>query len=190
MSHIKLAVAPLPEIIRAIDPAQLDNPTPCADWDVRALVNHLLFWGPPQVGAGRKVLIAPPGDSEQDADLTSGDWVTALQAHFDDLAAAWGEPEAWEGNTQLDASMEMPAAVIGGMVVGEVVVHGWDLARATGQHPQWDPELLDWLLEETNGMADQAREMGLFGPEIQVRTSASTLDKIVALTGRDPNWVA
>jgi uncharacterized protein (TIGR03086 family) len=191
MSEAKLvarAVAPLPEIINAIEPSQLGNRTPCADWDVRTLVNHLLFWGPPQVGAGRKELIPPPGDSEHEANLTSGDWATALTNHFDSLATAWGEPSAWEGNTRLDGSSEMPAAVIGGMVVGEVVVHGWDLARATGQQPQWDPELLDYLLQEATGMAEQARQMGLFGPEVTVPASASTVDRILGITGRDPDW--
>jgi uncharacterized protein (TIGR03086 family) len=83
--------------------------------------------------------------------------------------------------------MELPAPMIGGMVLAEVVVHGWDLARATGQHPVWPGELLAAVLDEVAKTAAQGREMGVYGPEVKVPDDAPVLDRILGLTGRDPN---
>ncbi|MQA12496.1 MAG: TIGR03086 family protein [Pseudonocardiaceae bacterium] len=182
------AAGPLMEIIRNIKPDQLNARTPCAEYDVRKLVNHLLFWGPSLEGAARKESVPPPAGAETDLDLTDGDWAATLEAHIDRIVAAWSEPGAWQGSTQMGGPMELPASMIGGMLVGELVVHGWDLARATGQRPVWDDDLVEYLHEETARHAEQGREMGVYGPEVTVPASASTLDRIVGLTGRDPNW--
>jgi uncharacterized protein (TIGR03086 family) len=81
---------------------------------------------------------------------------------------------------------DLPAALVGGMVVAELVVHGWDLARATGRQPAWDDDLLAYLYDEVAKTAEQGREMGVYGPEVAVPASASLLDRTLALTGRDP----
>jgi uncharacterized protein (TIGR03086 family) len=82
----------------------------------------------------------------------------------------------------------MPAELIGGMVVGELVVHGWDLAKAVGVVPLWPDDVLAFLHGAAAGMAQQARDMGIFGPEVPVPADAPVLDRIVAITGRDPGW--
>lgn len=84
--------------------------------------------------------------------------------------------------------MELPASLIGGMIVGELVVHGWDLARATSQRPTWDQELIAYLHEEVMTTAEQGREMGAYGPEVAIPASSSTLDRVLGLTGRNPGW--
>jgi uncharacterized protein (TIGR03086 family) len=81
----------------------------------------------------------------------------------------------------------MPAHMIGGMVLGELVVHGWDLARATGRHSAWNEELLGFLHQEVAKTAEMGREMGVYGPEVPVADTASTLDRTLALTGRNPS---
>lgn len=181
------AAAPVVQVVREIKPDQLGSPTPCAEYDVRELVNHLLVWGPPQEGAARKEIV-PPAGSEADLDLTGGDWAGDLEAHIDRLVAAWSEPAAWTGVTHLGGPTEMPAALVGSMVAGELVVHGWDLARATGQHVEWDDDLVAHLLDEMGKTAELGREMGIFGPEVAVPATASTMDRLLALTGRDPGW--
>lgn len=186
--HIAQAAPPLLEIIRNIKPDQLGAPTPCAEFDVRTLVNHLLFWGPSLVGAAGKEEVAPPAEEEAALDLTGGDWAAALSAHVDRVVAAWGEPAAWEGVTTMGGPTELPAELVGGMVVGELVVHGWDLARATGQRPEWTEELLEYVRGEVARSADQGRAMGIYGPEVGVPATASTLDRALALSGRDPGW--
>lgn len=181
------AAAPLAGLIRDITPDQLSTQTPCAEYDVRKLVNHLLFWGPSVDGAGRKEAVAPPAGAETDLDLTRGDWRAALDAQVERTVATWSRPGAWEGTTHMGAA-ELPAPLVGAMVVGELVLHGWDLARATGQHPAWDDDLIAYLHEETAKNAGNGREMGFYGPEVPIPASSPLLDRLLGLTGRDPAW--
>ncbi|CCH34627.1 TIGR03086 family metal-binding protein [Actinosynnema sp. NPDC047251] len=176
-----LAAAPVLEIIDAITPDQLDAPTPCAEYDVRRLIGHLLFWGPSLEAAARKEAVTPAG-AEADVDLT--DWRPRLRAQLERTAAAWSAPEAWQGVTVLGSPNEMPAAMIGGMTVGEIVVHGWDLATAVDRTPSWDVEVLEFVHADLVGSAPVAREMGLFGPEVPVAEDAPLLDRLLGLTGR------
>jgi uncharacterized protein (TIGR03086 family) len=83
--------------------------------------------------------------------------------------------------------MEMPASTIGGMVLGEFVIHGWDLARATGQRPQWPAGPLEFLWDETVKIAEMGRDMGVYGPAVPVPDAAPVLDRILGLTGRNPD---
>lgn len=184
--RIAPAAATFTAVVDAVPDDRLAAPTPCADYDVAALVGHLLHWGPSLVGAAEKVVVPPPEGPEAPADPAT--WRSDLAAHVDRLVAAWSRPEAWEGTTHMGGPMEMPADLVGGMVVGELVVHGWDLARATGQHPAWDDDLLVWLAAEVARTADVGRQMGVYGPEVAVPADAPPLDRALALTGRDPAW--
>lgn len=152
------AAGPLMEIIHRIKPEQLDAPTPCAEFDVRALVNHLLFWGPSLAGSAHKESVPPPADAN--VKLSEGEWAAALEAQLDRIVVAWREPDAWQGTTYMGGTTELPASMVGGMVVGELVVHGWDLARATGQRQTWPEDLLRYLHAEVAKIAEQGREMG------------------------------
>ncbi|MBB5806269.1 uncharacterized protein (TIGR03086 family) [Saccharothrix ecbatanensis] len=183
---IDQAVTTALEVVENIKPDQLDAPTPCAEFDVRKLVNHLLFWGPSLAGAGRKQQVAPVAESESEVDLAAGDWAADLTAYFRTVASAWGEPSSWTGMTSVGSPEEMPAEVIGAMVVSEVVVHTWDLARATGQTPTWDAGLLAFVHTDLAATAPMGRDMGLYGPEVPVPADAPLVDRIVGLTGRTP----
>jgi len=176
---IARAAAPLLEIVHNIKPADLAAPTPCPDWDVRALVNHLLHWGPSLEGAARKEEVPP-------AENTRADWAEALAAQVSRTVDAWAEPSAWEGTTRMGGPTDLLAALVGGMVATEFVVHGWDLARATGQQPTWDDDLIAFVHDEVAKTAAQGREMGVYGTEVPVPADASLLDRTLALTGRDP----
>jgi len=68
------------------------------------------------------------------------------------------------------------------------LVHGWDLGRASGQRPEWDDDVLEFALDEVAKTADQGRAMGVYGAEVVVPDGASTLDRVLGLTGRDPRW--
>jgi uncharacterized protein (TIGR03086 family) len=182
------AAAAFTRILRDVTPDQFEAPTPCADYDVRRLINHLLFWGPSLEGAARKQSVPPAGQSEADVDLTGSDGAGALQAHVDGLVDAWSLPGAWDGLTWMGGPTRMPAALVGGMVVGELVVHGWDLARATGRPFTVDDDLLGYLRDEVAKIAEEGRAMGVFGPEVTVPATAPLLDQVLALTGRDPHW--
>jgi uncharacterized protein (TIGR03086 family) len=190
MSHLSTAAEAMASVVRAITPAQLTNPTPCTDFDVRALVNHLLFWGPSLEAAGRKEVVPPPAPAESDVDLTTADWRGVLLTQLDRMVEAWTPQDAWEGATRIVGPTETPSRVIGGMIVCELAVHSWDLATATGGTLELDAELLAHLHQEVTAGAEQGRQMGVYGPEVPVSASAPTLDRILGLTGRDPAWVS
>jgi uncharacterized protein (TIGR03086 family) len=82
----------------------------------------------------------------------------------------------------------MPADLLGGMVLGEFVLHGWDLARALDVPIAFSDDVLRLLYAEVARSADQGREMGVYGPEIIVPGDAPLLDRVLALSGRDPHW--
>ncbi|MFD6392175.1 TIGR03086 family metal-binding protein [Nocardia sp. NPDC060259] len=186
--RVARAAEPLSKLLRTITPDRLAAPTPCTEFDVRALLNHLLFWGPSLIGAARKEAIAPPAAAESEVDLTESDWAAALDTQLDNLATAWRNPDAWQGVTHMGGPMQLPAPLVGGMVVGELIVHGWDLSRALGATARWDDDLLRYAFDETAATADQGRQMGIYGPEIPVAPDAPLLDRVLGLTGRDPAW--
>lgn len=180
------AAAPIVEIVRGLDTGRLGAPTPCAGYDVRALLHHMLFWGPVLASAARKAPTAPPAADEADLNLVVGDWRAALDALFADLVDAWSDPASWEGTTSMGGPTDLPASVVGGMAVGELVVHGWDLGRALDLRPTWDERVLEFVHREVLGTAEMGRQMGVYGPEVPVPTTAPTLDRLLGATGRDP----
>jgi uncharacterized protein (TIGR03086 family) len=182
------AAGAMAAVVRTITDDQLTSKTPCTEYDVRALVNHLLFWGPSLAGGGRKESIAPPATAESDVDLTAGDWRGDLLAVLDTIASSWAPPAAWEGEASMGTPHLLPAPVLGDMIIGELAVHGWDLAVATGQRLDLPADLLAHLHDAVSVSAEQGREMGLFGPEVAVPADAPPLDRVLALTGRDPAW--
>jgi uncharacterized protein (TIGR03086 family) len=82
----------------------------------------------------------------------------------------------------------LPAALVGGMALGEIVLHGWDLARATGQSPTWDDDVVAFLYREVERTAELGRQVKAYGPEVPVPETAPPLDRALGLSGRDPNW--
>jgi uncharacterized protein (TIGR03086 family) len=182
------AAAPLVTIARGVKPDQLDAPTPCTEFTVRRLVNHLLYWGPSLEAAGHKTFVPPPAAGERETDLATADWADRLTEHADKLVAAWRDPAAWEGVAAMGGPNELPAAMIGGMVVVDLVVHGWDLAVATGQRGEWDADVLAFTWREVAKTAQQGRDMGVYGPEVGIPDTATPLDRILGMTGRDPTW--
>lgn len=155
---------------------------------MRALVNHLLFWGPSLAGAGRKESVPQPAAAEADVDLAADHWRGRLLALLDDITSSWAPRSDWEGETSMGTPQTLPAPVKGEMIVGELAVHGWDLAVATGQRRELPAELLAHLHDTMFAGVEQGREMGTYGPEVAVPADAPTLDRILGLTGRDPAW--
>ncbi len=83
----------------------------------------------------------------------------------------------------------MPAEVMGLVALNEVAVHGWDLARATGQDYDLEPEIVAVLTAfDGQDADDQAAREGLYGPVVAAAEDAAPLDRLIAITGRDPRW--
>jgi uncharacterized protein (TIGR03086 family) len=124
------------------------------------------------------------------ADQLSTDWRERLPRQLADLAAAWRDPAAWDGETEV-AGARLPATVMGVVAADEVLVHGWDLAVATGQPYRADPEVAAAVLHQVTMLTQPGMEdlrNGQFGPVVPVPDDAPVLDRILGLTGRDPGW--
>ncbi|KPC62270.1 TIGR03086 family metal-binding protein [Streptomyces chattanoogensis] len=169
---------------------QLDAPTPCEEYAVRHLLGHLVGLTGAFRDVARKHLgpatSTPPGDAVPD--VTAG-WREDLARNLDEMAAAWREPDAWTGETQA-GGVTLPGAVAGRIALNELVLHGWDLARATGQDYAPDPAglgvsyaLLTSWTEESGGAPGPA-----FAAPAPVAADAPLLDRVVALSGRRPDW--
>ncbi len=167
----------------------LTAPTPCAGYDVRGLLNHLLYWGPWLLAAGRREDPPIPAVGEAEAALVTADWRADLEKQTETLVEVFGTPSAWTGTTSL-GSAPMPSAVVGAMVLGEFVLHGWDLARASGRSCSYAPEAATAVYESALAMGEQARSMGVYGPEVAVGAGASPLERALGAAGRDPGWTA
>ncbi|MCO8269196.1 TIGR03086 family metal-binding protein [Actinoplanes sp. TRM 88003] len=171
------AFAATTKVVRDVDPGQLGAPTPCTEWDVRTLLNHLLLVAEALESAGR----GEPVPDEHWAGTATSDFGVRAQA----ATTAWAVPAAWDRPVRMGA-MPMPAPLAVSMLVSDVVIHGWDLARATGQHFGCDDDVAEMALGFLTGMGDQGRAMGIFAAEVEVGEDASVLDRVVALSGRRP----
>jgi|GEM_PF-170950 len=170
--------------VRAVSADQWSAPTPAAEWDVRALVNHVLSenqWVPPLLEG---LTIAEVGDrfeGDQLGDDPFSAWTDVVVAA---LAACKAD----------DVPLRVVHVSFGDItgedylaqVTTDHVVHTWDLARATGGDEHLDPELVDFALGYLEPQADDWRAAGAFGPAVRVPPGADRQTELLALTGRDP----
>src|SRR5664280_385370 len=154
------------KLVAGLTPAELDAPSPCAGWDVRATLNHML-------GATWMFTLV------NQASL-------AVTAAAKENLASWRQPGAFEGDRTYFFGT-FPATGAAMLNLGEVVVHNWDVAKATGQELVIDPAvgqmIYDWGVSIP---LDDFRDHGAFGPEVAVPASASIVDRLVGLLGRQP----
>lgn len=188
---LRLAADEALPVIRAIRDDQLQGPTPCSEYDVRTLVNHLFH-----VLVQFRKLAAKQNDefgTPPDYVGQGDDWRERFAKAADDLVAAWSEPGAEEGTT---GSMNLPARVVGSMALTDLTVHAWDLARATGQEYQPAGRALG-VLRHLQGlfvdMVPTGRKMGAFGepfplPEGEAAAGLTAFDRLLAEIGRNPGW--
>lgn len=153
-------------------------PTPCADFDVHQLSEHLLGVLAMSEYAAKKEAL--PADAP--TTLTEAPWVV-YPPLLDRLAAAWAEPGAWEGETSFGPNT-FPAPFAGMITIMELTVHGWDLATATGQPFSADDDVVATAAAIAGQIAEGARANGSFGPEVEPVTDAAPLERLLALTGR------
>jgi uncharacterized protein (TIGR03086 family) len=171
---------------------QLDRPTPCRAFDVAQLLDHLALVGPriAALGRGHADYSTNTGGTEgwRPADITN-----LFSGAVADAETAWADPESLERMLTLPWAT-LPGAAVLTMYVSELTVHTWDLAKATGQQPEWDPSVLETSLAfmhehlsaDIRGDASDAAVP--FAPVVLVTSGASLIDQLVAWTGRDPAW--
>ena len=193
MSNVDLAPAArqLGDLVAGVTDAELARPTPCPAYTLGDLIEHiggtaLAFTAAARKDTGRRADRAPAGDASR---LEPG-WRERIPRDLAVLAAAWSEPGAWTGMTRI-AGGEAPADVVGLSAADELIVHGWDLARATGQPYAGDPEALEAARGFLAMFASPDAPAGPdvpFGPARPLADDAPLLDQVLALAGRDVAW--
>ncbi|WP_040798820.1 TIGR03086 family metal-binding protein [Nocardia higoensis] len=183
------ATSTLESVVAGIRDDQLDASTPCAETSVRTLLMHVLGLAE----AFRQAATKESLGRSQAPDLAAlpdlpPDWRPRITEQLRALAAAWRAPEAWDGETEAGGVREV-ASVMAAIALDELVVHGWDLARATGLPFRCADSHAEVLLEMLRGTPPEGVP-GLFGPSVAVSHDAPPLDRVLGLTGRDPDWVA
>ncbi len=195
------AVSIARDVIGSVRPDQLDDATPCDEFTVRELVGHM-------IGAVQRIADAGVGRSPFDAPrLVAGLADHKWQAAFDAQAAA--AEQVWSDDTVLTADLNLGFAVLPGFVslmiyANELTVHTWDLARATGQRPNWDADVLEMaygVMQQALPAEGRAERFAAaaasvpagqpfdvpFRPAVVVADDAPMIDRLVAFNGRQPS---
>ena len=169
-----------------VDPSQFGRQTPCTEWDVRTLLNHLIVWTSYSLEAranGESV-----GQDVIDRDFAAAPGFAAdYRAQLDRALAAWADPAKWAGSLDVMGS-PTPDADVAALNISEMVLHGWDLAAATGQAYTVSEPAAAAALRAALANADLFRQYKGFAEPVEVPPTASTLDRVLALSGRDPAW--
>lgn len=191
MLDLGLATDQVVRLVNGVADDQLTSPTPCTGTPVAGLLDHFMGLSVAFTRAARKSV--PAGTSSGPraaAEHLDPRWRTDLPIRLRDLADAWRDPAAWQGVTEA-GGVTLPAEVAGMVALDEVVLHGWDLAVATGQEFRCDPSSTAAVLEFTSSAArpeNAAMREGLFGPVVEVPDDAPAFDRALGLAGRDPRW--
>src|SRR5262245_30240956 len=176
LATMKLACDATGTIVEHISPEQLDRPTPCAAWDVRALLNHLV--GTLSLGAALLSDRAPsvpmaPGELPA-ADVLDGDPLQAYWAGVDALLSAADGGALDRAHTP--PLGDMPGVVLGGFTTLDIAVHGWDLAKATDQPSSLDTSLAETVLGFARQTITADTRAPRIGPELPAEPGASATD--------------
>ncbi|GAB3684115.1 TIGR03086 family metal-binding protein [Saccharopolyspora tripterygii] len=155
-------------LLSTVTDDQLDLPTPCSEYDVGEVIAHV-----DEAAQGFTALASArpgPGDA---------------RSHVLELGRAWSSPAAWGGETAAGGVL-LRNEVWGRIALTEVVVHGWDLAQATGTPLHLTDDTLRACWAHVRVFVPSAPLPELWGPPVEVADDAPLLDRIVAMTGRDP----
>lgn len=176
----------LARVVAGVDDTRTSDPTPCEGRTLGQLLQHIVGLTAAFRAAAAKDL-GEMTDNDPDANgwppLADG-WRETLADRLPALVEAWRDPAAWQGMTRA-GGVDLPAEVAGVVALDEIVLHGWDLARATGQSYAVDDTTARVLLGFVSQF-DSDGTPGLFGPALQHDADAPVFDQVLARSGRDP----
>ncbi len=169
------------KIVAGIAPDQLSLPTPCSDWDVRTVLGHLVR------GNENTAAVAEGRSRQPDPVADVGD--DPIAAYRESAEAS---KRAWREHGQLDQPCEtpfgmLPAPALLTLRLADTITHGWDLARATDQKPEFDDEVVQVALVFAEaGLSGDRPPGGPFAPPVAVPDDLPAIDRLAAFTGRKP----
>ncbi|WP_281902336.1 TIGR03086 family metal-binding protein [Phytohabitans aurantiacus] len=165
---------------------QWKAPTPCDDWDVRTLVNHVVYedrWASPLF---QGATIAEVGD-RYEGDVLGADPAGNAREAGDDSVRELAAPGALDRTVHLSYG-DTPIAEYVNQLIAEHVVHGWDLAVAIGADTRMDADVVRACAQWFAGQEQMYREAGMIAPRVESGSAPGELERLVAAFGRDPDW--
>jgi uncharacterized protein (TIGR03086 family) len=183
IEYLNEAATEAARIARQVTPKQLGGPTPCEQWDVATLVNHWVLYTSHGLECRARRMPVPP---ERDFARDPG-WAGDYAGQLDKAVAAWRDPAVWEGEVDLGFA-SMPATEVAAVLIKEMIVHGWDVAAATGQRVRCSPGLAELVLVTVDTHAELYRRYDGFAAPVAIGDDAPTLDRALAHSGREPSW--
>jgi uncharacterized protein (TIGR03086 family) len=184
--QLERAVVATRRVLSNVTKDDFGEPTPCKSWTVRALINHMTA---SQAMFTRGLEEGSPGPSP-DTDFADGDYLAAFADATRHTLETFNAPGALDKTIDLPWG-PTPASVLVGMATSETFQHGWDLARATGQDTNLDPELAEEILKDSKTRLDNPEFRGseedgkMFGPPREAPPNASAADRLAAYLGRE-----
>jgi uncharacterized protein (TIGR03086 family) len=183
-SEMAAAAAQTVRVVDVVRADQLADPTPCTDWDVRALLNHIILWT--AYSAERRAYGESVAEELMSKDFAaSPDFAADYAKQVAKAIEAWSDPQAWERELDVMGSAT-PAADIAALLIAETVLHGWDLARSTGQRYRCDDSVAAVVLKVVQEQGDLFRQYQGYAAAVAAPADASTFELALALSGRDP----
>ena len=155
--------------------SHLDAPTPCDQWDVRTLMNHMLDTQKYFTAVAQGKSAPPPAAIPPD--LVGENPVATFEEAKVEIVEAFGQPGV----------VDKTGPTLG-IAFADQLLHGWDLAKATGQPTDMPTGLPDAAYEMIHGRFTDEQRKGVFNPEVVVAPDATPQERLLAYTGRDPSW--
>jgi uncharacterized protein (TIGR03086 family) len=180
VKRIEQSTAFAGEKVKAVTKDDLGKPTPCTEFDVRGLLNHMIG-GLAMLKAAAEGSEAKMPEGEQFGDDPGADYQTRRAALLDALRGEGVLERGWKMPFG-----ELPGQMMASIAFMEHVAHGWDLAKATSQDTSIPDGLATEALDVVTPMDQMLRMPGVCGPAVSVSDDASTGDKFVAFMGRQP----
>jgi uncharacterized protein (TIGR03086 family) len=180
------AAAEAARVVKGVPEGMLDAPTPCTEWDLRTLLNHTILWT--AYSAERRAYGESAAEDLMTKDFTADPGFR--QQYADQIGKAvdaWSDPVAWERELSVMGS-PMLSSEVGAMLIMEMVLHGWDIAKATGQHYRCDDAVAAKLLETVEAQGDMFRQYKGFADPVPLPDVVSVFDRALGLSGRQPGW--
>ncbi|MYS79532.1 TIGR03086 family metal-binding protein [Embleya scabrispora] len=181
------ASAEADRLAHGVAPEQTAGPTPCPEYDTRALLNHWIVYTSHGLEHRARRTTLPEELTTRDF-VGEPDWADAYGAQLRRGVAAWAEPAVWEGEIDFGGGGTMPATEIAAMLLLELVLHGWDVARATGQEYRASVELGEAVEGIVARYAQMYREYDGFAVAVVVPEGATAFERAIGASGRDLLW--
>ena len=168
-------------VIAGVPADKWTAPSPCTEWDARGVLNHL-------IGGVKMVAVCVPGGTIDHAalggDLGGSDPAGTFRVIADDAVAAFRNDPSVLGRPVKMPFGEMPGGMVIGLFTNDAFVHAWDLARATGQSTDLDPQFAQGVMAAVRGfVTDDFRKPGFFDAEKPAPAGATAADQVAACSG-------